>query len=170
MAQTLFVGPTTVTQTAGTDTVSWDLDSGMTPRTQDGNCCGTTEPLRAVSMTSGLTGQRQTHMLLWSGWDLGSVSGTVNGIELRVCAEKSSRVRDSVIQLYSNGSRIGNNRADSTAGDDHVYGSSTDLWGTALTAADLQTLRVAVTYQSGAVPHSDHAYVDTVQLRITYTP
>jgi len=170
MAQTLFVGPSTVTQTAGTDTVSWDLDSGMTPHTQDGNCCGTTEPLRAVSMTTGLTGQRQTHMLLWSGWDLGSVSGTVNGIELRVCAEKSSRVRDSVIQLYRNGSLIGNNRADSTAGDDHVYGSSTDLWGTALTAADLQTLQVAVTYQSGEVPHSDHAYVDTVQLRITYTP
>jgi hypothetical protein len=170
MAQTAFIAPTTVTQLAGTDTVAWDLDSGMTPHTQDGNCCGTTEPLRAVSMPTGLTGQRQTHMLLWSGWNLSSVSGTVMGIELRVHAEKSSRVQDHVIQLYRNGSLIGANRASSTAGDDHVYGSSTDTWGTALTVADLATLQVAVTYQSGALPHSDHAYVDTVQLRITYTP
>ena len=170
MAQTLFIGPTTVTQTAGTDTVSWDLSAGMTPHTQDGNCCGTTEPLRAVSVPTGLTGQRQTHMLLWSGWNLSTVSGTVNGIELRVYAEKNSRVRDSVIQLYRTGSLIGANRASSTAGDEALYGSSTDLWGTALTAADLQTLQVAVSYQSGAMPHSDHAYVDTVQLRITYTP
>jgi hypothetical protein len=170
MAQTGFIGPTTVAQTAGTDTVSWDLSAGMTPHTRDGNCCGTTEPLRAVSVPTGLAGQRQTHMLLWSGWNLSTVSGTVNGIELRVYAEKNGRVRDSVIQLYSNGSLIGANRADSTAGDEAVYGSSTDLWGTALTAADLATLQVAVTYQSGTIPHSDHAYVDTVQLRVTYTP
>ena len=158
-----------MTQTAGTDTVSWDL-AGATPWAQDGNCCGTTEPLRAVSLPTGLTGQRKTHMLLWSGWDLGSVSGTVNGIELRVYAEKNGRVRDSVVQLHRNGSLVGANRASGTAGDEHTYGNNSDTWGAALTAADLQTLQVGLIYQSGNMPHSDHAYVDTVQLRVTYTP
>jgi hypothetical protein len=160
--------PTTVTQTAGTDTVSWHLE-GATPWSRDGNRCGTTQPLGAHSSAAGLTGQKNTHTLLWSGWPMTGVTGTVTGISVRIYAEKN-RVRDQLVQLHLDGALIGSNRASESAGHEHVYGGDTDMWGTQLTLAQLPNIKVALVYQSGSMPHSDHAYVDTVLLQINYTP
>ena len=169
MAQTAFINPLTVTQAAGTDTVAWNLQ-GATPQAQDGNRCGSTEPLRAINLLANLTGQRTTHTLLFGGFDLSAVSGTVQGIAVRVFASKQSRCRDHLVQLYHNGALVGANRATAAAGDEHTYGSSADLWGTQLTANQLQTISVALAYESGVMPHQDHMYVDTVQLQVNYTP
>lgn len=161
------MGPTLVTQVAGTDTVGWDL-AGATPYTRDGNRCGTTQPLRANNLGAGLVDQKSTHMLLWSGWNTEGVTGTVNGISVRVYAEKN-RVRDQLVQLYLDGSLIGSNRATEAAGHEHVYGGDTDMWGTQLTTAQLPHIKVALIYQSGSMPHRDIVYVDTVQLQVNYT-
>ena len=160
--------PHTVTQAAGTDTVSWHLE-GATPQSRDGNRCGTTQALSAHSSAVGLTGQKSTHTLLWSGWPMTGVTGTVTGISVRVYAEKN-RVRDQLVQLYLDGALIGSNRASELAGHEHVYGGDTDMWGTQLTPEQLPRIKVALIYQSGSMPHRDHAYVDTVQLQVNYTP
>ena len=167
MAQTAVMRPTTVTQTAGTDTVSWQLE-GATPWSRDGNRCGTTQPLRANNLGAGLADQKSTHMLLWSGWNTAEVTGTITGISVRVYAEKN-RVRDQLVQLYLDGSLIGSNRATEAAGGEHVYGGDADMWGTQLTTTQLPRIKVALIYQSGSMPHRDIAYVDTVQLQVNYT-
>tara|TARA_A100001011_G_scaffold328152_1_gene352691 strand:+ start:26 stop:532 length:507 start_codon:yes stop_codon:yes gene_type:complete len=168
MANTDFLKPTAVSQTSGATEISWNLDSQ--PRNVSTGC-STTEPLSSFN-------SKTTGLLIWSGWDTsvipsvtsdGSTDTTIDGIEVKVLSSKDSRINDSIIQLAQSGSVIGSNKANADAGENHTYGTSTDVWGTTLAYSDLSTLQVAVKYFSSSIPHKDTAYVYSVQLKIYYT-
>ena len=148
MAFSNFIKPITVSQTTGASEVSWNLDV-------DG--CSTTEPLTSFNSKS-------TGLLTYSGYNIssipsvksdGSTATTIDGIECKIICNKDARIVDNVIQLAQGGTLIGSNKASLTTGEVHTYGSSTDLWGTSLTYADLSSLQVSVKYTSGSIPHRD---------------
>ena len=110
---------------------------------------------------------------LSTAFDFSPVTTTVDGIEVKVIASKRSRIVDSIVQLAQSGSVIGANQATSDAGNDYTYGDSSIVtphtWDATLVYSDLATLQVAVKYTSDDTPHSDTAYVYSVQLKIHYT-
>lgn len=162
MAFSKFIKPNKVAQTTGSAEVSWNLDV-------DG--CSTIEPLTSFNSKS-------TGLLTYSNFDIssipsvksdGSTATTIDGIECKIICGKDARIVDSVVQLAQGDSLIGSNKASSTTGEIHTYGSSTDLWGTSLTYADLSSLQVSVKYTSGSIPHKDTCYVYAVHLKIHYS-
>ncbi len=162
MAFSNFLKPTTVSQSTGTSEVSWNL--GI-------NGCSTTEPLTSFNAKS-------TGLLIYSTYNIssipsvksdGSTATTIDGIECKIICNKDARIVDNIVQLAQGGSLIGSNKASSTTGEVHTYGSSTDLWGTSLTYADLSSLQVGVKYTSGSIPHKDTCYVYSVHLKIHYS-
>lgn len=185
MITTNFLSPTTVTQSTHGQELSWVLPGS---RWTAGFTAMTMEPLRAVDNLSALAETRITGLLIFSGWDTSAVTGTLLGIEARVLCRKSSRVRDSQIQLLSSGQTVGNNRANAgisyynintadfgptqgnATGDDSIYGGTADLWNASLAVSDLSNLSIGVRYQSGSMPHQDFAYCSAVMLRINYLP
>jgi len=110
---------------------------------------------------------------LSTAWDFSPVTTTVDGIEVKVLANKKSRIEDSIVQLAQSGSVIGTNQATSGAGSNYTYGDSSIVtphtWDATLAYGDLPTLQVAVKYTSDDKPHKDTAYVYSVQLKIHYT-
>ena len=149
----------------------------------------TTRPLYTIS---GLWMEKflsNTDQLWCTGFNIPASSQTVVGIEVELNVQRASRIEDLIIQLTLNGNIIGDNRASTVnpvqsdmytgdyttplnpVGDYNIYGSSTDLWGTTLTAAQLanSTFGVVISFKSNQIyPHSDLAYVDQVGIRITY--
>lgn len=119
-----------------------------------------------------------------------AITKTVTGIEFNLVMERYARIEDLLVQLTLGGNLIGDNRAstinpvpaDIYTGDDYgvimdppgnnyTYGSSSDLWGTALTSADIAdpTFGIVVSFRSNpAFPHRDLAYLYQLGIRITY--
>ena len=169
MAYTNFLYAKTVTQTTGSDEISWTLDRA--PNSLNTNSI-ITEPLTSFN-------EKQTGLLKFSNFDLpgsistvqsdGSTATTIDGIEVKIEANKDNRVIDSIIRLTLDGTLSGSNKADTSAGGIHTYGSSTDVWGTTIAQSDLATLGVAIKYKSDTIPHKDTCKVWNVQIRIHYT-
>lgn len=131
----------------------------------------------------------ETSELWCTGIPFPQQEGTISGIEVQLNVHRVARVQDLVIQLTLNGELIGENRASdinpvqsnmytgdydiapTPNSDYHVYGSDTDMWGTTLTAADINdaSFGVVISFQSNSVmPHRDLVYVDQLAVRITY--
>ena len=152
--------------------VSWQLTT--TPWTvNDHNRCGLTAPLGAIHNLADLSGQNNSGILHWSGYRNisavtadGSTVAPVTAIEIRVFADKRNRLQDRTIQLTVNGSAVGTNLAQSTAGNLHTYTAAVPA---NLTVGGISTLGVDTQYRSGTQPHQDTMTVDTVQLLITYS-
>ena len=156
MANTNFLKAQTVTQNTASTEKSWVLGSALYGIATDG-------PLNSFGVTV-------TGLLIYSGWPINIPDGsTINGIECKIISNKDARIVDSIVQLAQSGSVIGTNKADPTAGEEHTYGGSTDLWGTTTTLSDLSTLQVALKYKSGSIPHKDASAVYSIQLKIYYT-
>jgi hypothetical protein len=156
MANTNFLTPQTVTQNTASTEESWVLGPTSYGIATDG-------PLNSFGPTV-------TGLLLYAGFPINIPNGsTINGIECRIISNKDARIVDSIVQLAQSGSVIGTNKADTTAGEEHTYGGSTDLWGTTTTLSDLSTLQVALKYRSGSTPHKDTSAVYSVRLKIYYT-
>ena len=117
----------------------------------------------------GSSGDDVNEYTLSTAFDFSPVTTTINGIEVKILADKQSRIKDIIVQIAQLGSVIGTNQATSDAGNDYTYGSNISVWDTSLVHGDLSTLQVAVKYTSGGIPHKDTAYVYSVQLKIHYT-
>ena len=104
-------------------------------------------------------------------FDFSPITTTVDGIEVKILADKQSRIVDSIVQLAQSGSVIGANQATSqiNTGNDYTYGTNISVWDATILYSDLPTLQVAVKYTSDDQPHKDTAYVYSVQLKIHYT-
>ena len=122
---------------------------------------------------AGTNSESVNEYTLSTAWDFSPVTTTVDGIEVKILANKKSRIEDSIVQLAQSGSVIGTNQATADVGNDYTYGDSSlvtpHTWGATLTYSDLSTLQVAIKYKSDDIPHSDTAYVYSVQLKIHYT-
>ena len=111
---------------------------------------------------------------------------TINGIEVTMDRAAANllalfRVRDETISLSLSNVLIGDNKANTTnwglVFQTGVYGGSVDLWGTTLTATDINdpTFGVAVSVQfegllGAAGSATLDALVDNIVIEVSYTP
>lgn len=180
-------------QSLDSDNISWTLTGDL--KNVDFQQIKTAEPLRSVA--SSLTGStsRQTTdpkqlallrngiqfsrtaplVLTGFGFD---VSGTIQGIELEITAQRYNRVVDWSIRLYSGNTAVGSDRAvetDRTDGQPDipnnitVYGSPTDTWGVDLTAAQVNAPDFGIWIEMSShpiTPHADTVYIDRVRARV----
>jgi len=162
---TVIYKPYRVSQTSTGTQLVWTLTGAHA-----GCSCG---PLRAIALSDGtLTDRSDTGQLEYYQYRTGTaVTGTLTGIELIVYDHQQSRVLDKTVQLKLSNSLIGNNRAQNDTASYNTYGGATDMWGTTLALADINSVSVILQYQSNTtIPHRDTVHVDTAWLRLTYTP
>lgn len=86
----------------------------------------------------------------------------------------SSSVSDLRVQLLNNGVAVGDNRAlpslNWPAADEVIsYGSSTDLWGTTFTLADINGGKLGIRIQAQRLSGSPTARIDNVTLSVSYS-
>jgi hypothetical protein len=133
--------------------------------------------------------QSSTDQLWCTGYKFPDTGRTVLGIELELDIKRAARIEDLVVQLTLNGSLIGNNLASiinpvqadmytaeranypTPVPDYSIYGGSANMWGTALTSANIanSTFGVVISFQSNVIyPHKDLAYIHKARLRVTY--
>jgi hypothetical protein len=192
MTTTVFLFPTTINQVTipnevtGIPSIDWkDLeyiaDSGSYAVSQ--------RPLYTISGFQMEKFFSNTSQIWLTGFNIPANSSTLTGIEFQLRIQRAARIEDLIIQLTLNGELIGDNLASiinpvqsdmytgdfteplNPVGDYNIYGGATNLWGTALSTADVTdpTFGVVISFQSNTTyPHSDLAYVDQVALRATY--
>ena len=193
MTTTAFYQPTSVTNVTihndvtHQDSIDWNHNGAISSN----NYAVTSKPLYTIS---GLWMEKflsNTSQLWCTHLNIPNANRTVQGIEFNLIMERYGRAEDLIIQLVYNGVVIGENRAITTdpavanmytadspdppipqPGNDHTYGSPTDLWGTTgLTSAMVadSTFGILVSFRSNAViPHRDLAYLYQLGIRITY--
>ena len=117
-----------------------------------------------------------TYALVYSDFRIANL-GAVNGIELRVIAQRNGRITDETIQLTYQDSAIGRNNYQYETDDqgrlplfdDTRYGGPEDLWGADITAEMLQdpSFGVILKFQSHPYyPHRSGMLIQSVSLTI----
>lgn len=123
---------------------------------------GSQQPVSSVATGRGGLVQRGARSLLFGnfGFPQGLV---VQGIELELAVDRLSRVEDSVIQLWYNGTGLSANRADRTLDNLKIYGGVSDLWSVpeSFTAWSDSEFAVLVDFTA----HRDYPSRDTVYFR-----
>jgi hypothetical protein len=167
----------------------WSIPWNWNPQNISENAVAVTS--RPLYTISGMWMERflsNTDQLWCTNFNIPDVGQIIVGIEVELSTQRAGRIQDLVVQLIKNGQLIGNNYAstinpvesDTYTGDTtipipvgnyNIYGSSTDMWGTTLTSAQItdSTFGVAISFKSNQIyPHSDLAQVSQVGIRITY--
>jgi len=189
---TKFYNPQTLTnvnvmnEIINTPSIDWKFNGVIA----ENNYATSSKPLYTIS---GLWMEKflsNTSQLWMTNLKIPDNGQQVQGIEFQLNILRAARIEDLLIQLTLGGQLIGDNYAslvnpvqsdmytgDFTAplvpvGDYHIYGGSSDLWGTTgLTSTNIAdpTFGVVVSFKSNAIyPHRDLAYIDQVGVRITY--
>lgn len=165
--------PTSVSQTSsgGTNGFSWSsLTNIYSDNNADASCIVNYWPY---------FGQSAFCQAATFGFSI-PTGATIDGIVVE--AEKresynSNFVGDYKVQIVKGGTAQGDNKAKAggfggTTRTNHTYGSSTDLWGVAWTAADINSsgFGVAVSHKTIASPGAHPtAYWDYVRITVYYT-
>jgi len=105
------------------------------------------------------------------------IGATIDGIEVMIERKgESGTIKDAVVRLIKGGTISGNNYASSsswpTSDETATYGGSADLWGLALTDADVNAddFGITVAVKRSSSSSSDKtASVDHIQLKVYYT-
>lgn len=106
-------------------------------------------------------------------------SATINGIEVTINRSSStaSSIKDNVVSLVRGGVVVGANKAVDTSWSNSTvsanYGSTSDLWATTWTPADINASNfgVVLSVATNSSSSSHHtASVDYMQITVTYTP
>ena len=136
-------------------------------------------PGRITANDNSYTSVTSTSDLL-EGTDFGftiPAGSIINGIELEIERYASNNSgtrngRDNVVRLVKNGTPIGTNNAIigtyNTSAAIITYGSSTDLWGTTWTAADINNTNFGATF-SVTIDPTATVYVDFFRIKVYYT-
>ena len=190
---TKFYSPTLITQVSipneitGIPSIDWNFNPNIIADTEKAVTKSSLYTISGLWMEKFLSNTSQ----LWcKRFNIPNKVGTIAGIELQLDVQRVARIEDLLIQLTLNGALIGDNLASTVnpvqsdmytgdfttpldpVGDSHIYGGTTDLWGTTgLTASNVAdpTFGVAVSFKSNTIyPHRDLAYLSQVALRITY--
>jgi hypothetical protein len=103
-------------------------------------------------------------------------NATINGIVARVerAASSSGRIRDQTVQLLDAGAGTGSNKAGSstwgTSDSTITYGSSSDLWGTTWTPAQINASNFGLHFQArNTTSSTTTATVDYMEITVYYT-
>ncbi|MBL0356920.1 MAG: Ig-like domain-containing protein [Chitinophagaceae bacterium] len=141
--------------------------------TTPGNITTTGTPYATQNLAAGAT----TNYLQASNYGFSIPSGaTINGITLTIRKQVATtpNMFDNIVRIVKGGVVTGNNLASGTAWPNSfgitTYGSSSNLWGTTWTAADINASNFGVvlsaTSGSGSTRQLD---VDYIQVTVTYT-
>jgi hypothetical protein len=192
MTTTAFYNPHTLSnvnianQVTGYNSIDWNFNSSALA---DSAIATSKQSLYTISgfwMEKFLSNTSQ----LWcTGYNIPGSVRPVVGIECQINVQRAARIEDLIIQLTLNGTIIGDNLASdinpvqsdmytgdfttplNPVGDLHIYGGVDNLWGTALTSADVSnsTFGIVISFKSNTVfPHRDIAYLSQASIRITY--
>jgi hypothetical protein len=133
-----------------------------------------------VSATS-LTTSAVSNYLTATGFGFSIPAGsTINGIQVSIersdgGVSSSSYIRDNSIKIVKAGAITGTEHADTTANwptsdASASYGSTTDLWGTTWTAADINASNFGVAISArGSSSSSETARIDNIRITVSYT-
>lgn len=153
---------------AAVGTVAWTNPGNITA--EDNTWA--TASLSATQVSHYLKGLNSAPFTFISG------AATINGIEVDITRNRQAgigNIKDNIVKLVKGGSVVGNNNASATIWPSVTdvlvtYGSSSDLWGTTWTAADVNATDFgAVLSATNAVGSADVARVDGMVLRVYYT-
>ena len=98
----------------------------------------------------------KTFYLKATGFNFDNLPETINGIELRLTADRRGRVTDETIQLVLDNNPIGDNLASLELDEIKSYGGENVLWGTNITATDIMNPSFGVLMRFRAHPHYPH--------------
>jgi len=106
------------------------------------------------------------------------LGATINGVEVGIEKKASAYgvVWDSLVYLVVNNNVVGNNKAQGApwpiTKNYSNYGGTTDLWGTTLTAADVNdtAFGIGIKARNSADTSSNYAYIDHIRMKVYYTP
>ena len=169
------VGPTTVgPRFAGTGT-----NSGTATWNNPGNVNSNDN---IFTVTNNISNNGNSGILSATNFGFSIPSNaTINGVQVTIGRFASgSVVRDNVVQLIIGGTQTGNNKAVTGNGTDwptgaaneatRLYGGVSDLWGTALTAAQVNASNFGVALVArNTSGNTRTASVDYIQIAVTYT-
>lgn len=102
-------------------------------------------------------------------------NATINGVTvtIRRLGSLVNSVRDNTVQLMIGGSPSGSNLATTTSWPNSygnaVYGGTTELWGLALTPAQVNATNFGVSIRARRTANSPTASVDYVEISVCYT-
>jgi hypothetical protein len=166
--------PSTITNSAAAGVVAWSNLANAVSSNNSHASCG---------ITLGVLASAQTHYIQTQGHGLAiPATATVCGIEVRVERHASglligSSVKDQTLFLMKAGSPVGTNHASSSAwpGSDAVavYGSTSDLWGTTWTPAQINAsnfgVQLSALMNAGVVSLFLSANIDAITITVYYT-
>jgi len=128
-------------------------------------------PVKSISTSFGTFIREESNSVVFTDW--GFELGAVEGIEVRIQAARVARIQDKTVQLWDGTKTVGENLADLSAGDDHVYGSASDRWGVPASFGfplDSSDFGVVIDLQPHReIPCSDTVVLRSVKMRIYYS-
>lgn len=130
-----------------------------------------------VFATVNVINGQTSNLLQASGYNFGVPStATVNGITVTVLkgSTPTTDVVDGTVQLLKAGTGTGSNKANGTVWGTvptAVYGSSSDLWGTTWTPADINNPSFGIQISAHELdnPGGDTPQIDFISIAVTYT-
>jgi hypothetical protein len=187
---TQFYNPTAITEFGEQNDlvqplIGWNINGTITPS----NCITSKQPLYTIS---GLWMEKflsNTNELWCTNLNILDKDRPVVGIELYLDMHRFSRIEDLRIQLRLNDDYIGDNIASPVnpvqsnmytgenspllpiVGDVNTYGGPDNLWGTALSSADVAdpSFGIVISFRSNQIyPHRDLAIINQIGVGITY--
>ena len=165
--------------------IRWDINGLITPT----NCVTSKQPLYTIS---GLWMEKflsNTAELRCTNLNIPDEEQSITCIEFYLDMHRFSRIEDLRIQLIHNNNYIGVDMASPInpvqnnmytgenspllpiIGDVNVYGGPAEMWGTALTSADVSSnsFGIAISFRSNQVyPHRDLVIINQIGIGITY--
>jgi Tfp pilus assembly protein PilX len=140
-------------------------------------CTGGSLPATAVVCTFAGTAGNQPITLMTKNAGTALTGGASPNVTIAMTKTGSvGALQDSTVQLLKAGAAVGTNKFSATTWgttDSTVtYGTSSDLWGTTWTAADVNAANFGLRFiaKNVAVSYADTASLDNVSITVTYKP
>lgn len=166
--------PATVQQYAesGADDIhiSWlNYDDFNNIKTKNGKSVRLTKDLQHIARDPKHDLKNKTYFLKCTNFNFVNLPSVINGIELKITANRFGRVTDDTIQLCLDENLIGANKASLDLSLIKTYGGTDDIWNTNLQIADLQnsTFGVILRFRSHPDwPHSSNVLIDAIEIKV----
>lgn len=88
----------------------------------------TITPLLHISRQPRNDIKMKTYYLRATGFNFDNMPGAVSGVKVRLTMNRQGRITDETVQLTTNETLIGENKAVLDLNPTQIYGSETDLW------------------------------------------
>jgi hypothetical protein len=168
--------PTRIDQLGEEPNIAWTSAPTLREPLLLGRIWRTVKSLKHIANPASGPIRDSTYQLICTGFRIPALSD-INGIELRVIAQRNGRIADETIQLTYENSAIGRNNFSYETDEegrlplfnDTVYGSPTDTWGAQVTPEMLQDPSFGVILKFAShpyYPHSSDMQIESVSLTV----